>query len=307
MQSGSLIQELLCGQLVSVRCPRMGTAAGNLILPQMPCSHPRMLGRHLPFSGSSFIQVNTLRAWITHGRPPGDGGATADEPTTPGTRRAVGPRAAHKPAAKTQSGGRRGARSGRSGTDSPAARPTTLDLPALAAQPGAGLHPSPSDPRGDVPAAQCPPAARVVGALIAMQLGRSPARPTRSAPWPNDGRDRVYQLHQQQRVVGAGRRQPHRQRSQWRRSAGGTWNPACPGSTGFAPVNSPQAAPDTDRVDGRPRPVDLVVVTQPVQQPVMQLLPDTAGLPVPQSPPAGHAAATAQLPSGQQPSQYAPW
>jgi hypothetical protein len=65
--------------------------------------------------------------------------------------------------------------------------------------------------------------------------------------------------------------------------------PGLPRSTGFAPVSSPPPGPHAGAVDGRPGPVDLGVVAQPVQQPMMQLLPDAGLLPVPQPPPAGHA------------------
>jgi hypothetical protein len=77
--------------------------------------------------------------------------------------------------------------------------------------------------------------------------------------------------------------------------------PGLPRSTGFAPTSSPTPRPHADRVDRRPGPVDLAVVAQPVQQPVVQLLPHPVLLPVAQSPPAGHAAATAQLPGREQP------
>jgi hypothetical protein len=64
----------------------------------------------------------------------------------------------------------------------PGQRP--LDLPAMATQPGAGLHPTAGDPRRDAPAAQQLPAARVVIALITMQRGRSLARPSGPARGP---------------------------------------------------------------------------------------------------------------------------
>jgi hypothetical protein len=41
-----------------------------------------------------------------------------------------------------------------------------LDLPSMAAQPLAGLHPTPGDPRGDAPATEHPSAARVVVAPV---------------------------------------------------------------------------------------------------------------------------------------------
>jgi hypothetical protein len=85
MEPGGLTQELLCGQFVSVRCPGVGAAARNLVLMQMTRGHPRMLGSHLQFGGGLLVETSNLRAWITHGRPPSDGGGTADEPTTPTT------------------------------------------------------------------------------------------------------------------------------------------------------------------------------------------------------------------------------
>ena len=78
-------------------------------------------------------------------------------------------------------------------------------------------------------------------------------------------------------------------------------DPGLPRSTGFAPVSSPTPGPHTDRVDGGPGPVDLAVVAQPVQQPMVQGLPDAGLLPVAKPPPAGHTAATAQLLGRQQP------
>jgi hypothetical protein len=68
-----------------------------------------------------------------------------------------------------------------------------------------------------------------------------------------------------------------------------------------AQINSPTPGPDTDRVNGGPRPVDLAVVAQPVQQPMMQGFPYPSGLPVAQPPLAGHAAATAKLLGWEQP------
>src|SRR5829696_10246757 len=86
-----------------------------------------------------------------------------------------------------------------------------------------------------------------------------------------------------------------------RRSAGGTWSLACPGRPGLRQRGPPTPGPHAHAVDGGPGPVDLAVVTQPVQQPVVQLLPDPGRLPVAQPPPTGHAAATAQLLRGEQP------
>jgi hypothetical protein len=92
----------------------------------------------------------------------------------------------------------------------PGQRP--LDLPAVMTQPGVGLHSTAGDPCGDASPPQQLAAARVVVALIAMELGRSPSRPTRPAPRADDRRDGVHQLLQELRVVGVGRRQPDRQR-----------------------------------------------------------------------------------------------
>jgi hypothetical protein len=109
-------------------------------------------------------------------------------------------------------GCRRGAHSGPPGAGWPGAKPGTLHLPAMPAQPGAGVHPTPGDPGSDASPPQQPPAAPIVIALIAMQLGRASARPTRSSPRPEDRRHGVHQRLQQLRILGVGRRQPHHQR-----------------------------------------------------------------------------------------------
>jgi hypothetical protein len=83
---------------------------------------------------------------------------------------------------------------------------------AVPAQLVAGLDPAPSDPGRDSTLAQRPPTARVVVALVAMELGGPLAGPTGPSAWALDRRDRVHQLLQQHGVVGVGRRQPDRQR-----------------------------------------------------------------------------------------------
>jgi hypothetical protein len=88
----------------------------------------------------------------------------------------------------------------------------SLDLPAVAAQPLAGLDPTPGDPRADPSPPQQLPAARVVVALITMELGRPPAWPTGSSPWPNDRRDGIDHRLQELGVMGVGGRQPNGQR-----------------------------------------------------------------------------------------------
>jgi hypothetical protein len=66
MQPRGLTQELLCRQLVSVRCPGVGAATRNLTLAQVSCGNLRMLGSHLQFDGGPFVQASNLRTWITH-------------------------------------------------------------------------------------------------------------------------------------------------------------------------------------------------------------------------------------------------
>ena len=85
-------------------------------------------------------------------------------------------------------------------------------LPAVAAQPLAGLDPTTGDPRADASAAQRPSASGEVIALVSVQLGRAPARPTRSAPRPDHRWDGIHQLFQERRVVGVGGRQRDRER-----------------------------------------------------------------------------------------------
>jgi hypothetical protein len=59
-----------------------------------------------------------------------------------------------------------------------------LHPPAVAPQAFTGLDAAPGDPRVDAPAAQRPPAAWIVIALIGVQSGRAPARPTGPARGP---------------------------------------------------------------------------------------------------------------------------
>src|SRR5256885_8714561 len=47
-------------------------------------------------------------------------------------------------------------------------------------------------------------------------------------------------------------------------------------------------------INAGPAPIDLVMFTQASQHGLVQLLPDTSGIPVAQTPPASHAAAVAQ-------------
>jgi hypothetical protein len=68
----------------------------------------------------------------------------------------------------------------------PGQRP--LHLPTMTTQPLARLHPMAGNARADFAPPQQPPAGRIVVTLIAMELGRSPTRPPRPAPWPDDRR-----------------------------------------------------------------------------------------------------------------------
>jgi hypothetical protein len=60
-----------------------------------------------------------------------------------------------------------------------------LDGHAMLGSRVSGPQPTAGDPRGDTSAAQGPLAGRVVVTLVAMQFGRSPARPTRPTAWPD--------------------------------------------------------------------------------------------------------------------------
>jgi hypothetical protein len=64
-------------------------------------------------------------------------------------------------------------------TDQPGQRP--LDYPPVPTELLAGLDPAPGDPGRDAPPAQCPPAARRVVGLVAVQLGGAFAGPAGAA------------------------------------------------------------------------------------------------------------------------------
>ena len=57
----------------------------------------------------------------------------------------------------------------------------------------------------------------------------------------------------------------------------------------------PPFCPDAQGIDARPRPVEGCFIAQPVEQRLMESLPDRRRLPVAQPPPAGRATAAAQL------------
>ena len=134
-------------------------------------------------------------------------------------------------------------------------------IPVMA-QPLAGLHTTPGDPGRDPPAAQCPPAAPIVIALVAMQLGGSLARAPESATRTLDRRHRVQHGLQQHRVMGVGRRQADRQRDTAAVDQQVVLGPGLRRSVGFGPVRPPPAWrarstspgwPATSRVDPRGR------------------------------------------------------
>src|SRR5215218_73323 len=78
---------------------------------------------------------------------------------------------------------------------------------AVAAQPIAWLDAAPGDSRGDPTATQRPPAARVVVALVQVELGGPPAGPTPPAVGTLDRRDGINQLlqHSESWVLAADR------------------------------------------------------------------------------------------------------
>jgi hypothetical protein len=77
--------------------------------------------------------------------------------------------------------------------------------------------------------------------------------------------------------------------------------PGLPRSTGLGPVSAPALGAHTQAVQARPGPVELALAAEPVEQRVVELLPDAGALPVPQPPPAGDWAAAAKLTDRQQP------
>ncbi len=81
-----------------------------------------------------------------------------------------------------------------------------------------------------------------------------------------------------------------------------TWYlvPGLPRSVGLGPVCSPPFGAHADAIEARSAPVDGRLVAEPVQQRLVQLLPDPSLLPVAQPSPAGGAAAATQF-LGQQP------
>ena len=88
---------------------------------------------------------------------------------------------------------------------------------------------------------------------------------------------------------------PHRSVSRW------YLDPGLPRSTGLGPVRAPALRAHAQRVEARPRPVELAGAAELVQHQVVELLPHAGALPVTQPPPAGDGAAAAELAGGEQP------
>jgi hypothetical protein len=78
-------------------------------------------------------------------------------------------------------------------------------------------------------------------------------------------------------------------------------DPGLPRSVGFGPVSSPPLGAHAGRIQAGPRPVELAIAAELVQQHLMQALPHPGALPVPQPPPAGDRATAAELAGRQQP------
>src|SRR5256885_2238999 len=72
------------------------------------------------------------------------------------------------------------------------------------------------------------------------------------------------------------------------------WSRACLCPWGLGPFPGPPGAWYRGAINAGPAPIDLVMFTQASQHGLVQLLPDTSGIPVAQTPPASHAAAVAQ-------------
>jgi hypothetical protein len=154
---------------------------------------------------------------------------------------------------------------------------------------------------GDPTPTQRPPAARVVVALVQVELvGRRRGRPGR--PWEplTAGTASTSRSSSSESWVLAADRptasgMPRRSTSRW------YLDPGLPRSVGFGPVRQPPLGAHADRVQTGAGPVQLAVAVELLKQQVVELLPDADALPVPQPPPASDRAAAAKLADRQQP------
>ncbi len=148
-------------------------------------------------------------------------------------------------------------------------RQRPFHLPTVATQPDAGLHPTSGDPRADPRGGARPFGSSGRRPLSACSLaGRRRGRPGRPVA-------RCLPRPRPRAAPAAGSRgcwppttQPPTA-GRWRRSAGGTWSLACPGRPDSRQRGPPTPGPDTHRVDRGSGPVDLAVVAQPIQQPIV--------------------------------------
>jgi hypothetical protein len=128
---------------------------------------------------------------------------------------------------------------------------------------------------------------------VAQGGGQQGGGPDRRAPIDGRPRDHLAERAGDQRLVHASRPtargMPRRSVSRW------YLDPGLPRSTGLGPVRAPVLGAHAQRVQARPRPVELAGAAELVQRQVVKLLPHASALPVAQPPPAGHPRAIPQL------------
>ena len=178
-----------------------------------------------------------------------------------------------------------------------------LDHPAVSPEPLAGVDPAAGDPWGDAASAEGTAQVRGVVGLVGVQLGRALARTTRLPSWADDRRDGVDEREQLRRVVGVGRREADGQRDAVAIHHQVVLGARLAAVDRVRPVCSPPFWPGRSGIHAGPGPVDGRFIAQPVEQRLVQPLPDAGLLPVAQPPPAGRAAAAAQLLGEQPPGQ----
>lgn len=146
----------------------------------------------------------------------------------------------------------------------PAVRP--LHHPPVFAQPLAALNASSGNPANDAPLPQVGSASLEVVAFVGVHLGWSFT--CRFTPLNKITRGMPLAFTTMCRL-----------------------EPSLPLSVGLGPVSWPLGAWYRGAINAGPAPIDLVMSTHASQHGLVQLLPDTGGIPVVQAPPAGHAAA----------------
>ncbi len=177
-------------------------------------------------------------------------------------------------------------------------RQRSLDDPPATSQPLTGLDPAPGDAGLDAAAGQRLTTAAVVVGLVGVGLRGTLARRSqheRIGGMASTTASSIRLSWTFAPVSFRARGMPFASVTMWR------FVPGLPRSVGFGPVAGPPFGCNRGAVEGGSAEVDAILAAEPVEQLILQTVPHSGLLPVPQASPAGPPRAAAHLPGQQLP------